>query len=167
MEQLFHGSQCTESHTSLLICVNEIFHKFSGFFFWYGWHSVREVSTKILSLVSLVKMCTMRSIFTLGHNLILPYFPYLLSNLGEIRLKTSALFAVDHSWFLRKLAQQSPCFSYWPKWNYINTLVKSVSCVTEYTICIPVSCILCTLFTNWRHCWVVMPISIMCIMCMK
>lgn len=55
------------------------------------------VSTKILSLVSVVKMCSMRSIFTSGHKLILPYFPYLLSDLGEIQLKTSALFAVDHS----------------------------------------------------------------------
>jgi hypothetical protein len=36
----------------------------------------------------------MRTIFTLGHKLILPYFPYLLSNLGEIKLKTSALFAL-------------------------------------------------------------------------
>lgn len=53
---------------------------------------------KLLSLVSLVKMCTVRSIFTSGCKWILSYVPYLLSDLGEIQLKTSALIAVDHSW---------------------------------------------------------------------
>ena len=50
------------------------------------------------------------TLFTSWCKLILLYFPYLLSDLSEIQFKTSALNAVDHSWFLWKLVSKAHAF---------------------------------------------------------